>query len=132
MCQITKGETYGYSVERWEKAKLEAIRAIVREAKEYGLPISYSDLAQRVTGICFDPHDRVFHFMLGQISEEEDAAGRGMLSVLVVHKGGDGMPGAGFWDLAKQMGKDTRNKIDFWVRETQEVMKKCKTHPMLA
>lgn len=130
MCQIVKGETYGYSVETWECAKLEATRAIVREARAYGKPISYSDLAQQIISIHFGPHEHIFHLMLGQISEEEDAAGRGMLSVLVVHKGGNGMPGEGFWDLARRLGRDTRDKVVFWAKETQEVIDKCKQHPL--
>lgn len=132
MCQIVQNETYGYSIERWENAKSEAVRAIVREARDYGQPISYSDLAAKIKSIHFDPHDHVFHLMLGQISTEEDAAGRGMLSVLVVHKGGDGMPGAGFWDLAKQLGRNTRDKLVCWTKETEQVLSKCKNHPMVS
>jgi hypothetical protein len=35
--------------------------------------------------------------MLGEISQEEDEAGHGMLSVIVVHKYGDMQPGPGFF-----------------------------------
>jgi hypothetical protein len=45
-----------------------------------------------------DPHDHVFHDLLVQISVEEDANGRGMLSAIVVHLA-DGQPGNGFFDL---------------------------------
>ena len=47
--------------------------------------------------------------MLGEISSEEDAAGRGMLTVLVVHRAGDMQPGPGFFELAKQLGRNTSN-----------------------
>ena len=55
--------------------------------------------------------------MLGQISEEEDAAGRGMLSVLVVHKDGDKMPGPGFFTLAKKLGRDISDRDKCWSDE---------------
>ena len=35
------------------------------------------------------------------------AAGRGMLSVIVVHKQGDMQPGPGFFELAQRLGRDT-------------------------
>jgi len=33
--------------------------------------------------------------------------GRGMLSVIVVHKEGDMQPGPGFFELAGELGRDT-------------------------
>jgi hypothetical protein len=44
--------------------------------------------------------------MLGEISLE-GAAGRGMLSVIVVHKDGDMQPGPGFFELAEELDRDT-------------------------
>ena len=44
--------------------------------------------------------------MLGEISSAEDAAGRGMLTVVVVHKAGDMQPGPGFF----RAGKTTKSK----------------------
>ena len=41
---------------------------------------------QRVTGCHFEPTDPRSHHVLGEISTEEDAAGCGLLSVVVVHK----------------------------------------------
>jgi hypothetical protein len=46
-----------------------------------------------------DPDSNARAAMLGEISTEEDEASRGMLSVLVVHKDGDKMPGAAFFEL---------------------------------
>ena len=60
--------------------------------------------------------------MLGEISEEEDAAARGMLSVLVVHKGGDLMPGPGFFDLAASLGRNTTDRLKFWAEEFADVL----------
>ena len=59
-------------------------------------------------------HDpRLFH-LLGQISSEEDAAG-------VVHKVGDMQPGPGFFELAKSLGRDTRDPLKCWVDELHHV-----------
>ena len=59
--------------------------------------------------------------LLGQIPSEEDAAGRGMLTVIVVHKVGDMQPGPGFFELAKSLGRDTRDPLKCWVDELHHV-----------
>jgi hypothetical protein len=129
MCQVAAGETYGYMVETWENAKSQAVRAIVRQGRK-GSTISYSDLAKQITTIYFDAHEHIYHLMLGQISSEEDAAGRGMLTALVVLKD-SGMPGDGFWDLAKRLGRNVSDKIACWVQETEFVLSHCKNHPLV-
>src|ERR1700722_5547542 len=101
MCAAHENQTYGYSADVWARAKAEAIRAIVRKCS----PIFYSDLVTHIQSIAFDPHDYAFHYLLYVISGEENAAGRGMLSVLVVRRE-DGMPGEGFWREAQSLGRD--------------------------
>ncbi|MBL7131901.1 MAG: hypothetical protein ISS45_10975 [Candidatus Omnitrophica bacterium] len=59
--------------------------------------------------------------MLGEISGEEDAVGRGMLSVVVVHKHGDMQPGPGFFDYAEELGRDTSDILKCWVEELKKV-----------
>ncbi|MGA3350277.1 MAG: hypothetical protein ABSC33_14730 [Candidatus Sulfotelmatobacter sp.] len=120
-----QGQTYGYPKDVWEGAKAEAIRAIVRRCA----PIFYSDLVTHIRSIGFGPHDSAFHYLLYEISVEEDAAGRGMLSVLVVRKE-DGMPGEGFWDLAKQLKRDVSDRTQLWSDETKLVMSHCHNHPL--
>jgi hypothetical protein len=127
MCEIITDSTYGHQPDVWARAKQEAIRVIVCRAST----LSYSDLATRIRSITFDPHDRSFHHLLGQISVEEDAAGRGMLSALVVHKD-DGMPGEGFFDLAQTLGRDVSDKIRCWSQETLVVLNHCPNHPLAA
>src|SRR5215470_8318342 len=126
MCKILAGETYGFQASVWENAKLEAVRAIVQEGKK-GKTIAYSDLTKRISSIGFGPHDYSFHHLLGEISCEEEAAGRGMLSALVVHKE-DGMPGQGFFDLARQLGRDVTDQLKCWSEEVTTVLGKCKVH----
>ena len=130
MCETVRGETYGYPAEVWESAKREAIRAIVAEGRK-GLTIPYSILAGRISSIGFGPHDFAFHHLLGEISVEEDAAGRGMLSALVVHRD-DGAPGSGFFDLARSMGRDVRDQDRFWSDEVRRVFGHCKLRPVAA
>jgi hypothetical protein len=57
--------------------------------------------------------------LLGQISKAEDAEGRGMLSVIVVHKTGEkrGQPGDGFFKLAQEFGRDVRDRLQFWATD---------------
>jgi hypothetical protein len=117
-------ETYGYPAEVWSKAKEEAVRAIVRKRS----PIFYSDLTRRISSVAFGPHDYSFHYLLYEISKEEDAAGRGMISALVVRQE-DGLPGQGFFDLARELGRDVSDRIRCWNDETRIVLDHCENHP---
>jgi len=83
--------------------------------------ISYSDLVFRIETIRMELDSFALAHMLGEISEEQNAAGRGMLSVIVVHKDGDMQPGPGFFQLAKKLGRDTSDKTTCWVEELRRV-----------
>ena len=130
MCDVMSDNTYGNPPGLWEQAKKEAIRAIVTEGRN-GLLITYSELTRHVRSIHFEAHDFSFHHLLGMISIEDDAAGRGMLSALVVHKD-DGLPGSGFFYLAKRMGRDVGDRDRCWSGEVSFVLSHCKDHPMAA
>ena len=111
---------HGFSQSDWDAAKKEARAIMVERAKVRGM-IPYSDLVKKIKSIRLDAHDpRLFH-MLGEISSEEDTAGRGMLTVVVVHKVGDMQPGPGFFELAKHLGRDTTNKLKCWADELHKV-----------
>jgi hypothetical protein len=104
----------------WKAAKEEARNILVERATLRGM-IPYSDLVAQIESIRFDAQDqRLFH-LLGEISADEDAAGRGMLTVVVVHKHGDMQPGPGFFELAKHLGRDTRDILRCWVEELHKV-----------
>ena len=60
--------------------------------------------------------------MLGEISSEEDEAGRGMVSVLVVHKDGDMRPRPGFFSLAADRGREIADQDRVWVGEFNRVV----------
>lgn len=119
---------YGHSQDTWEGAKREAIRAILAQAPS---PIFYSDLTARIGSIAFDPEGYDFHYLLYEISKEEDAAGRGLLSALVVLKE-DGRPGDGFWSLAKEQGRDITDREHCWIAEIAKVQAHCHDHPSAA
>jgi hypothetical protein len=116
---IREGLRHGFSESVWNAAKIEARSIMIERAKLREL-ISYSDLVEQVRSISFAPNDmRLFH-MLGEISSEEDTAGRGMLTAVVVHKT-DQKPGKGFFELAKRLGRDTRDETGCWVAELHKV-----------
>jgi len=83
--------------------------------------ISYTDLVAGITHIALEAHDIRLDHLLGEIAQEEDAAGRGLLTVLVVHKTGDKMPGPGFFQMAESRGRDISDKEALWVHEMRKV-----------
>ena len=107
---------HGFPEEDWEAAKAEARQAMIAVATREGV-IYYSDLVAEIRSIDLEPQSPQLAHMLGEISTEEHEAGRGMLTVVVVHKFGDQMPGPGFFELARSLGHDTRDREAFWVAE---------------
>ncbi len=113
-------DTYGYPLAAWNAAKREAKIALAGRARVRGM-MPYSDLVNQIQSIRFEPHEaRFFHF-LGQLSSEEDAAGHGMITALVVHRYGDMQPGPGFFELAESLGKDVTDVLACWIREVHKV-----------
>ena len=112
---------YGFSTAQWDAAKSEA-KAVLAEYAKRGHMIAYSDFVKKLHSIRLEHRDpRLFHF-LGEISAEEDAAGRGMLTALVVHKQGDMKPGPGFFELAKKLGHEATDIDEFWIDEVNKVI----------
>ena len=119
---------FGYPASDWHATK-ELATQILRERAPLPDPtIAYSELGARLRPITFQPDARAFHEMLGEISSEEDAAGHGMLSVLVVHKDGDKMPGPGFFTLAKDRGRHVSDRERVWIDEFNRVVSYWKSH----
>jgi hypothetical protein len=117
-------EKFGFSSQDWERAKAEAVKAMVQAGKNDGL-ITYSELASRITNVTIEPHDFAMDRLLDEISKEEDAAGRAILTALVVLKD-TGIPGQGFWSTASDIGRSFPDRLDFWLREVERVMRECK------
>ncbi len=113
-------DRFGFPASTWAAAKRQAKEALKERARVRGM-MPYSELVAKIRAIAFDAHDtRLFH-LLGEISAEEDAAGRGMMSALVVHKTGDMQPGHGFFELAEELGKDTSDILTCWITEVKKV-----------
>ena len=111
--------SYGYARDQWDAAKAETRAVLIRCAQTREL-IAYSDVVPQVASIHFTPDATAFHELLGEISRDEVAAGRGMLSVVVVHKD-DTFPGKGFFTLAKQLGFNVADQERFWIAEVTRV-----------
>lgn len=111
---------YGFTPKEWAAAKREAKDILAARAKVRGM-IPYSDLAARIKSVQLEAHDQRLFNLLGEISKEEDLSGRGMLSVIVVHKVGDMQPGPGFFELARQLGRDTSDIPKCWIEELKKV-----------
>jgi hypothetical protein len=124
----TVSTTFGFTPQAWEAAKREATCAIVRAGRR-GQTITYSDLVREITSIQIEPHSYAMNGLLDEISKEEDAAGRGILTALVVRKE-DGVPAEGFWASALDIGRDIKNKDAMWVTEFKRVLEECKRHPL--
>ena len=111
---------YGFDETSWDLAKTEG-KKILGDCAARRQMMPYSEFVRKLQSIRIDEHDpRLGHF-LGEISTEESAAGRGMLSALVVHKRGDLQPGPGFFDLAQKLGHDTSDIVRFWIEEVKRV-----------
>jgi hypothetical protein len=117
---MVKQTTWGHSQDRWDKAKGEAWTILARIAKTKGKPIFYSELNRKISAISFQPDGHDFHNMLGQLSEESDQDGKGLISALVVHKE-DERPGNGFFTLAKELGRDVSDREKCWIAEVDRV-----------
>ncbi len=111
---------FGFSNEEWNAAKKEIKKVLIARAKLRGM-IPYSELVNHIHSIHLEAHDIRFFHLLGEISTEEDAKGRGMLSVIVVHKNGDMQPGPGFFELAEDLGRDTTDILSCWIKELNKV-----------
>lgn len=119
---------HGFSEVVWESAKSEARQAMIAAAARGDL-IAYSELVNKIEACRLEPQSSRLAHMLGEISSEEHLAGRGMLSVVVVHKHGDGMPGSGFFKLARSLGQDVDDRLVFWIQELEKVYKTWSSVP---
>lgn len=111
---------YGHDDATWEQAKEDARAVIAERARVRGM-IPYSELVSGIHAIQFDPHDAQLFHLLGEISKEEDEAGRGMMTALVVHKYGDMEPGPGFFELAQELGRNASDVTKCWIEECKVV-----------
>lgn len=111
---------YGFESAQWDAARQQAKAILVDVATRKGR-IAYSELVGQISALRLEPHDaRLFH-LFGEISSDEDKAGRGMLTAIVVHKSGDMQPGPGFFELARSLGRNTTDPLVCWISEFNKV-----------
>lgn len=111
----------GFPLGAWDAARIHVTELLSARAKA-GKTISYSEVVALVHEVHSEPDSHALAAMLGEIAKSEDEAGRGMLSVAVVHKTGNMMPGPGFFELASKLGKDVSDKEKMWVEEFRKVV----------
>ena len=117
---LREGFKHGFSENQWTAAKEEARQAMIAAAQSEGV-IAYSDLVQKITSCSLEPNGAALAHMLGEVSSEEDEEGRGLLTVVVVHKTGDMRPGPGFFRLARSRGRHIMDEEQFWIEELRNV-----------
>ena len=111
---------FEYSVAEWNRGKAEMTTILQRVAARRGM-IAYSELSNQMTSIRIDAFGLPMSEMLGEIAEAEDDAGRGLLTVIVVHKTGDQEPGVGFYEMAEKRGRNVSDRMALWVSEFKKV-----------
>jgi hypothetical protein len=111
---------FGHTDAAWQAAKAEMQRVLTQTAAAQKT-IAYSALCAKVHTIRFEPDSTELAYMLGEICRDEEALGRGLLSVIVVHKHGDMLPGPGFFEVAHELGRDTTDEEACWVAELKRV-----------
>lgn len=111
---------HGFPLTQWQSGVDEAI-AILSERASREDPIPYSELAARLRTITVGYHDQAMDDLLVDVSTQEHATGRPLLSVMVVHKYGDQEPGNGFYTLAEYLGFKFSDRQAFWIAEFNRV-----------
>jgi hypothetical protein len=115
--------TYGFAPETWVEAKNRAKELLIRNLRDPRFFVtSYGDLVDYLRPIIDfgTARNAVFHCLLGQISDDEEEEGRGLLSALVVHSQ-DGRPGVGFFDGAANWGRDVSDPDKCWTKEVDRL-----------
>jgi hypothetical protein len=113
---------YGFEQNAWDRAKDEAIAILKdRASRRHNQSISYTDFVESLTAIEIGAHDPRLSSFLEEIVVDEHRNGRPLVTVLVVHKHGDLMPGEGFFEIAETLGFDVNDREAFWVSEFRRV-----------
>jgi hypothetical protein len=112
----------GDPVKAWRQAKREVRETLIERSKARDV-ISYFELAVRVTAIKLDPDSLALRTMLREIGAEENVAGRGMLSALVVSRPGQRQPDLEFLYLAGRLGKNISDIWQCWLKELKRLFR---------
>ena len=97
---------------------LSVVRRRLKQIAREGRTIPYAEVASEIG---WAPNG-IGRPLLGQIAEEESAAGRSLLTAVVVRSGRRGLPGDGFFTLAQSLGHclGARSPEDCWRDELEK------------
>jgi hypothetical protein len=110
---------FGFPVEDWERAKLQAKDHLTACARRRATT-TYSELCSEVDAIHLRPYSFAIVAFLNEICTEEDAAHGVMMASLVVRKD-TGIPGDGYFGHAGGLGRDISDREAFWRSEVERV-----------
>ena len=110
----------GFSEDAYYAAKGRARKAMIFVAK-HGGTMTYTDLARVIDCQRPNPRGPLLFRILREIGEEELRAGRGPLAAVVVHKGGDRMPGAGYFETVPKRDLCVEGKRRHWEQDLRKV-----------
>jgi hypothetical protein len=110
---------WGFEEAAWEAAKSEAKTVLAEHAKRREM-ITYQEFLRSIQAIRIEKRGLLLRSFLFEISWEESAAGRGMLTALIVTKTGSG-PDAVLAHLAESLGIQIRDIDTFWIQELDRV-----------
>jgi hypothetical protein len=119
---------WGYSDEEWETAKLQA-KETLREHARRRETTTYSGLCDDIAVARFRHYSWSLMALLGQICAEEDSERGIMLASLVCKKGGDGLPGEGYFAWAAKLGRDVSDREVFWEDEVERIFASYRERP---
>ena len=97
---------------------LPVVRHRLKQTAREGRTIPYAEVASEIG---WAPNG-IGRPLLGQIAEEESAAGRPLLTAVVVRSGTKGLPGDGFFTIAQSLGHclDAQSLEDCWREELEK------------
>jgi hypothetical protein len=107
---------------QWEEAKSQAITVLTKCARS-GETIPYSRFVKRIKAIPdLNYHgDTRLDRLLDEISLQEDDAGRGLISALVVEKVFPNLPSDGFFELASPRHPPGTSRREIFEAERERV-----------
>ena len=111
----------------WDTLKNVTRELLESRLKSTGPEFTYTDfseLLERRTGRHFEVRDKKFHDLLCDVCRETEREGIGLISVIVVHSGGDALPGDEFFKLAEEFGRNVADRRQFWDEENRRVREK--------
>ena len=100
-----------FTPKAWKKLTDEVREILIYQAA-LNQPISYGELCGKIKTRNMKPNDKALEKVLGEISESEVRMDRGMLSAFVGNKQENYMPGGGFFEQARKLGRDINRWSD--------------------